>query len=80
MKMQEVATATRNVMRFKHYSIRTEKSYLGWIKQYALFCQGHPDLSVEDKIRAWLTWLATSRNVAAATQNQALNAIVFFVA
>ena len=46
MKMQEVATATRNVMRFKHYSLRTEKSYLGWIKQYALFCQGHPDLSV----------------------------------
>jgi len=77
MKMQEVILATRNVMRFKHYSIRTEKSYLGWIKQYALFCQGHPDLSVEDKIRAWLTWLDTSRNVAAATQNQALNAVVF---
>ncbi|MHB8149976.1 MAG: integron integrase [Desulfobulbia bacterium] len=77
MKMQEVITATRNVMRFKHYSIRTEKSYLGWIKQYAFFCQDHPALSVEDKIRAWLTWLATSRNVAASTQNQALNAVVF---
>lgn len=77
MKMQEVATAMRNVMRFKHYSLRTEKSYLGWIKQYAAFCHGHPALSVEEKIRAWLTHLATARDVAASTQNQALNAVVF---
>jgi integron integrase len=77
MNMQEVAENMRNVMRFKHYSLRTEKSYLGWIKQYALFCQGHASLSAEEKIRAWLTYLATARDVAASTQNQALNAVVF---
>ena len=77
MKLHDVLTATSNVIRFKHYSLRTEKSYLGWIKRFGLFIQGHPDGSTEEKIRAWLTYLATARDVSASTQNQALNAVVF---
>ena len=60
------------------YSYRTEQTYLDWIKRYLLFHQKkHPREMGGEEIRAFLTHLAVDKNVAAATQNQALNAILF---
>jgi len=71
----------RQVIRTRHYSIRTEKSYWYWIRYFIRFHDlRHPAEMGEREVRAFLTWLATERNVAAATQNQALNALVFLYA
>jgi len=60
------------------YSYRTEQTYLDWIKRYLLFHQKkHPREMGEEEIKSFLTHLAVDKNVAAATQNQALNAILF---
>ena len=70
----------RNVMRLHHYSIHTERSYLDWIKRYILFhrMRSRDDLvGGESKIEAFCTDLAVNGKVAAATQNQAFNALVF---
>ncbi len=68
----------RNTIRRKHYSIRTEHAYLGWIKRFILFHQKrHPMAMGKPKIEAFLTHLAVQGNVASSTQNQALNALLF---
>ena len=70
--------AMRALIRRKHYSVRTEQAYLQWAKRYILFHgKRHPSELGEAEIVAFLTHLAVSRNVAASTQNQALNALVF---
>ena len=68
----------RDVIRCKHYSIRTEQTYLDWIKRYILFHnKQHPASLSERHVEAFLTHLAVNRNVSSSTQNQALCAIVF---
>ena len=68
----------RAVMRVHHYSIRTEKSYWYWIRYFIRFHQlRHPLELGAAEVNAFLTWLAVERKVAAATQNLALNALVF---
>jgi integron integrase len=70
----------RNVLRLHHYSIHTERSYTDWIKRYVHFHQMgcREDLADgEKKIEAFLTDLAVRGKVAASTQNQARNALVF---
>lgn len=70
----------REVMRLKHYSIHTERSYCDWIKRYVLFhrMNSRDDLAGgEKKIEQFLTHLAIEKNIAPATQNQAMNALVF---
>jgi integrase len=68
----------REVMRFKHFSHRTEEAYWHWIKGFILFHgKRHPREMHAAEVRAYLTHLASERDVAAATQSQALNAIVF---
>ena len=68
----------RDHIRRKHYSIRTEKAYFDWAKRYILFHgKRHPTEMGEAQIVAFLNHLAVERNVAASTQNQALNALVF---
>lgn len=75
---EELLDRTRRFLRFKHYSIRTEETYVNWIKRYIDFHQGrHPSELDETAIEAFLTHLAADLNVAAATQNQALNALLF---
>ena len=65
-------------LRTKHYSIRTETAYCKWIKQFILFHnKRHPQEMGETEINKFLSHLANDRYVAASTQNQALNAIVF---
>ena len=68
----------RDTIRLKHYSIRTEQSYVAWIKRYILFHQKrHPNEMGSAEIEAFLTHLAVKENVAASTQNQALSALLF---
>ena len=68
----------RDVIRKKHYSIRTEQAYVQWIKRYILFHKKrHPKYLGEKDISRYLSYLASHEKVAASTQNQALNAIVF---
>jgi len=68
----------RDAIRVRHYSIRTEKSYLDWVKRFILFHnKRHPEEMGEKEVTAFLTHLAVQGNVAAATQNQALNALNF---
>ena len=65
-------------IRVRHYSIRTEKAYIDWIKRFIYFHhKRHPKEMGEAEVADFLTHLAVNRNVAAATQNQALNALVF---
>jgi integron integrase len=68
----------RSACRRRAYSYHTEKAYIQWIRRFILFHNTtHPrHLSATD-IRAFLSHLATDRHVAASTQNQALNALVF---
>ncbi len=71
----------REVLRLKHYSLRTEEAYLGWIKRFIRFHRGrHPRELGAPEIRDFLSHLAVSGQVAASTQNQALNALVFLYA
>jgi hypothetical protein len=70
----------RDVMRRRHYSIRTERSYCEWVKRFVLHfnMKSRDDLSGrEKKIETYLTFLARDRNVAPSTQNQAMNAMIF---
>lgn len=68
----------RNIIRIKHYSIRTEQAYLQWIRRFILFHKKrHPKDMGQKEVGEFLTHLAVDNNVAASTQNQALNAISF---
>ena len=68
----------RDAIRTKHYSIRTEHAYLDWTRRFILFHgKRHPLQMSETEVGEFLTYLAVQRNVAASTQNQALNALVF---
>ncbi len=68
----------RNSLRQRNYSYRTEKTYIGWIKKYILFHKKrHPSEMGEKEIGEYLTYLAVERKVAPATQNQALNSILY---
>jgi integron integrase len=65
-------------MRLAHMSLFTEKSYIAWCRRFVAFHDGkHPRDMGTKEITAFLTHLAADRNVAASTQNQALNALVF---
>jgi len=65
----------RNLIRLKHYSIRTEQSYLPWVRRYILF---HHNRDPKDmggaEIEGFLSHLAVNEKVSASTQNQAFNA------
>jgi site-specific recombinase XerD len=70
----------RKVLRLHHYSIHTERSYVEWIVRFVRFhgMRSREDLfPAEPTIESFLTDLAVHGHVAAATQNQAMNALVF---
>ncbi len=68
----------REVLRFKQMAFRTEQSYVDWIRRFIVWSgKRHPKEMGAGEVRAFLTHLAAERNVSAATQNQALNALVF---
>ena len=62
----------RDAIRQRHYSYRTEQSYIHWIKRFIFFhAKRHPQQMGQPEVAAFLTHLAKDRNVAASTQNQA---------
>jgi len=68
----------RNIIRRKHYSIRTEQAYVDWIKRFIIYHNKcHPAEMAEEEVAQFLTHLARDLNVAASTQNQALSALLF---
>ena len=68
----------RNRLRVKHYSIRTENSYVDWVRRFILFHnKQHPKEMGASEVEQFLTWLAVERKVSASTQNQAKAALLF---
>jgi integron integrase len=68
----------REAIRTRHYSLRTEKAYVHWIKRFIFFhSKRHPSEMGETEIGQFLSSLATEAHVSASTQNQALNALLF---
>jgi len=68
----------RQRLRVKHYSLRTEQAYVGWVRRFILANgKRHPREMGEREVETFLTLLATKGNVAAGTQNQALSALLF---
>ena len=68
----------REAIRTRHYSRRTEKAYVHWIKRYIFFHgKRHPAEMGAHEVTAFLTALAVQGKVAASTQNQALSALLF---
>lgn len=69
----------REVLRYYHYAYKTEESYTSWILRYIKFYGGQidPRDMGTNEVERFLSYLAEKRNVAAATQKQALNALVF---
>lgn len=65
-------------IRTRHYSIKTEETYINWIKRYVFFHnKKHPNQMGEKEINQFLSFLAVKKQVSASTQNQALCALLF---
>jgi integrase len=77
-KKKKLLDTVRDKIRFKHYSLSTERTYLFWIKQYIIFHgKKHPIELEKEEIEQFLTYLATKKRVAPTTQNQAFSALLF---
>ena len=71
-------SSVRDAIRLRHYSKRTESSYVDWVKRFIRFNDyKHPKDMAEAEVVRFLSHLSLNRNVAPSTQNQALNALVF---
>ena len=69
----------KNILRLKHLAYRTEQTYLSWLRRFYYFVEGKtPELLNQNDLKDFLTHLAVEKKVAATTQNQAFNAILFF--
>ena len=78
MQQPRLLDRVRDAIRLRHYSLRTEQAYIGWIKRYIYFHdKKHPDSMGEPEITRFLSYLATQRKVSASTQNQALSSLLF---
>jgi len=76
-KPKKLLDQIRDVLRVKHYSLRTERSYCDWVKRFIRFHNlRHPKQMGAADITQFLTHLARIGNVSAATQNQALSSVV----
>lgn len=75
---QKFLDRVRTVLRANRYSLRTEDSYVQWIRRFILFHQKrHPQDMGGPEVAAFLSHLAVEESVAASTQNQALSALLF---
>jgi integron integrase len=76
--MPKLFDQVRDIMRRRHYSHRTEQTYLHWMRRFILFHQKrHPGEMGAPEVTAFLSHLARERHVAASTQNQALASLLF---
>ncbi|TVQ69149.1 MAG: integron integrase [Oceanospirillales bacterium] len=70
--------SVRSEIRLRGYSLRTEKTYIYWIKQFIYFHgKRHPCEMGAEEVKSFLSWLSVTRHVAVNTQKVALNALVF---
>jgi integron integrase len=68
----------RDMMRTRHFALRSEQAYLHWMRRYVMFHdRRHPRTLGAEHVEAFLTHLAVNSKVAASTQNQALQALLF---
>jgi integron integrase len=68
----------RQQIRYRHYSLRTEEAYVYWVRAFIRFHElRHPADMAQHDVEAFLTWLASERQVAPATHKQALSALLF---
>ncbi len=75
---EEIIFKTKNRLRLKQRSYSTENTYLSWLRQFHNYCKSiNPYTLSGENLQDFLTFLAVDRKVAPATQNQALNALVF---
>jgi integron integrase len=76
--MSKLLDDVRDTLCVHHYAMKTEKSYVQWIRRFILFHKKrHPADMGKLEVEEFLTWLAVKRQVAPSTQNQALQAILF---
>ncbi len=74
----EVEAALMRLMRLRHLSYRTEKTYLSWVLRFQEFCGAKPCTSInQEDLQHFLSFLAVENHVSAATQQQAFNALLF---
>jgi integron integrase len=77
-KRARLLDQVRDAIRRRHYSLRTEDTYVDWIKRFIYFSgKRHPAELGAAEVTAFLNYLAREREVAASTQNQALSALLF---
>ena len=77
-KKSQLLELVRGRCRIKHYSLRTEDAYLGWIKRFIIYHgKRHPSDMGGPEVEVFLTHLAVQGHVAPSTQNQALSALLF---
>ena len=70
MSKKKLLDQVREQIRVRHYSMKTERTYIGWIKRYIFFHnKKHPLEMGKEEIEAFLTHLAIDRKVSATTQN-----------
>ena len=79
-QFSDLLNALRTEVRTRHYSYSTETSYLDWVRRFIAFHDyANPrEIDAPTAVKTYLEYLAVEREVAASTQNQALNALVFF--
>ncbi len=74
-----VFTELSNIIRVRHYSRATLRTYTGWVRKFQAFTESKdPTLLNTEDVKEFLTSLAVKKQVAASTQNQAFNALLFF--
>jgi integrase len=75
---KSVVDDMKKMLRLKHFSLRNEKTYLGWMRRFYRFLNGQPPNRLDSThVKDFMTHLAVDRSVAASIQNQAFNAILF---
>ena len=79
MNASQAVCRVREVIRRQHKALSTEDCYAGWLRRYMQALLKMPEgLSSEKKLEQFLTDLARNRDISASSQNQALNAVLFF--
>jgi hypothetical protein len=72
-------TKLANEIQVRHYSLKTLRTYRGWVRKFQTFTRSKaPELLSVDDVKEYLTFLAVRRKVSSSTQNQAFNALLFF--
>ncbi len=73
-----IFTELKSVIKIRHYSPATLRTYSGWTRKFQAFAKGkEPRLVTTDDVKAFLSWIAVEQGVSASAQNQAFNAMLF---